>query len=464
MKITSVLSLLAAAVLARIARADEPIEIGSRRELFVDTLLVESTTGDATRKLHQPQPREVVLVTGEPWEGNTSAYYTIFQDGDLYRMYYRGSHFDEQTKKGAHPEVTCYAESTDGIHWTRPEVGVHEFNGSKANNIILSGLGTHCFVAFKDENPDCPPEARYKGISRGRPEGKKGLYVFQSPDGIRWSLIKNEPVITAGAFDSQNLAFWHPLEQQYIDYHRIFVDGIRAIMRSTSPDFVTWSEPQLLTYPGTPDQHLYTNAIRPYPRAPHIYVGFPTRYLPKDQNVEPLFMSSRDGVTFDRWSEPVIPQSAPEDRAGNRSNYMANGLVVLPGNDREYAVYGTEAYYTGPDSRLRRFTYRLDGFVSLHAGREGGTLVTKPLVYDGGSLLVNFAAPEGSVRASIHPADDADGSGEPLARSDELTGDEIDGELSFDSGVIAEHSGRPVRLRFDLKNADVYSFKFEPAR
>lgn len=471
MKITCVQNLLAALLFAgvvtpSVAFAEKPIDIGSRRELFVDTLLVESTTGEATRKLHQPEPREVVLVTGEPWEGNTCAYYTIFQDGDLYRMYYRGSHFDEQTKKGAHPEVTCYAESTDGIHWTKPELGLHEFGGSKANNIILTCLGTHCFVAFKDENPDCPPQARYKGISSGVGGAKapKGLYVFQSADGIRWELIKDEPVITEGAFDSQNLAFWHPLEKQYVDYHRIFVNRVRAIMRSTSPDYVTWSKPQLLTYPGVPDQHLYTNAIRPYPRAPHVYVGFPTRYLPEGQNVEPLFMSSRDGVTFDRWSEPVIPQSAPEDRAGNRSNYMANGLVVLPGNDREYAVYGTEAYYTGPDCRLRRFTYRLDGFVSLHAGSEEGTLITKPLTYEGDSLLLNFAAPEGTVWVSMYPADDADCSGKPLARSEVLSGDEIDQTVPFAGGKVADFSGRPVRLCFSVKNADVYSFKFEPTR
>jgi len=444
------------------AVADDPIDIGSRRELFVDEYLIESM-GGVLRVLHQPEPREVVLTTDKPWEGNTCAYYTIFQDGDLYRMYYRGSHYDEQTRKGAHPEVTCYAESTDGIHWTRPNLGLHEFNGSKANNIILTGLGAHCFVAFKDENPDCPPESRYKGISRGRPDGKKGLYVFQSSDGIHWKLLKNEPVITEGAFDSQNLAFWHPLEEQYVDYHRIFVDGVRAIMRSTSDDFVNWSKPQLLTYPGAPNQLLYTNAIRPYPRAPHIYVGFPTRYLPKDQNVEPLFMSSRDGLTFERWNEPVVPQSAPEDRAGNRSNYLANGLVVLPENDREYAVYGTEAYYTGPDSRLRRFTYRLDGFVSAQAGEAPGSLITKPLIYEGEMLHLNYLAPEGTVRVGLYPADDVHCAGKPLGQSVELAGDQIDQRIDMGDNVVARNSGRPVRLRFDLRNADLYSFKFSPS-
>ena len=117
------------------------------------------------------------------------------------------------------------------------------------------------------------------------------------------------------------------------------------------------------------------------------------------EQVEPIFMSSRDGITFDRWNEPVIPQTAPEDRDGNRSNYMTNGLVVLPENDREYAVYATEAYYSGPDSRVRRFTYRLDGFVSLHAGDEGGTMVTKPLIYSGDHLSLNFKTSEGGTNA-----------------------------------------------------------------
>lgn len=115
-----------------------------------------------------------MLVTDKPWEDNTSAYYTIFRDGDLYRAYYRGSHWDEQAKKAAHPEVVCYAESKDGIHWIKPELGLCEFNGSKQNNIVWNGIGTHCFAAFKDTNPDCAADARYKGIARGRPTGKKG--------------------------------------------------------------------------------------------------------------------------------------------------------------------------------------------------------------------------------------------------------------------------------------------------
>ena len=96
--------------------ASEPIDVGTRRELFVDHHLIDRLKNQARLELHKPVPHEVVLVTDRPWEGNTCAYYTIFQDKDVYRMYYRGSHYDERTKTASHPEVTCYAESQDGVH------------------------------------------------------------------------------------------------------------------------------------------------------------------------------------------------------------------------------------------------------------------------------------------------------------------------------------------------------------
>ena len=443
--------------------AEEPIALGGRRELFVDSLLIAEMTGDLRQHVHQPEPKEVVLVTGQSWEGNTCAYYTLFQDGDLYRMYYRGSHADEKTQKSLHPEVTCYAESPDGIHWTKPELGLFEWDGSRANNIVLMGLGTHCFVPFRDENPDCPPEARYKGISRGRPVGKKGLYVFQSPDGIHWSLIRDEPVITEGAFDSQNLAFWDPVTRMYVAYHRTFTDGVRAIMTCTSRDFVNWSDPVLLQYPGAPHQHLYTNTIRPYPRAPHLRIGFPTRYIPEGSQVEPIFMASRDGVTFQRWNDPVIPRTAPADRDGNRSNYMANGLLQLPGHDREYAVYGTEAYYSGPDSRLRRFMYRVDGFVSVRGGQTGGTFSTKPITFAGRQFHINYACHSGgSLRVELQRADGTPIDGYRLADCGDLTGDEVEQVVAWRDGPSVEAlSGQPVRLRFEMYNADLFAVRFE---
>ena len=467
-----VLLIVASCMPAVGAASPTVLDIGSRLELFVDDYVIGELTGDAHCLVHKPEPREVVLVTDKPWEGNTCAYYTIFhdedfQDGDRYRMYYRGSHYDTKTRKPAHREVACYAESRDGIHWTKPALGLFAFNGSKANNIVWDGIGTHCFTPFKDANPDCPADARYKAIARGRPRGKKGLYAFASPDGLKWRLLAPEPVITEGAFDSQNLAFWDPRRKCYVDFHRTFHEGRRDIMTCTSPDFLTWTKPVRLAYTGAPAEHLYTNAIQPYLRAPYVLLGFPTRYQPKNEQVEPTLMASRDGRTFRRWPEALIPITAPKDRDGNRSNYMAWGLVRLPGNDRELSVYASEAYYTGPDSRLRRFTFRTDGFVSIRASSAGGSLVTKPLRFAGDKLVINFSTePQGVIRVELLKADGTPLKGYGAIDCEPLRGDEIEGRVTWKGGAaLTALAGTPVRVRFHLKDADLYSLRFaQPSR
>ncbi|MFH1265580.1 MAG: hypothetical protein ABIK89_07610, partial [Planctomycetota bacterium] len=239
------------------ARGQDAIDVGSRRELFVEDTLIESLTGGAELRLNHPVARELALEHDAPWEGTGSGYHSVFRDGDLYRMYYKAWHLDVSDGKlntGAHPLYCCYAESDDGIHWRKPELGLHEFNGSKANNIVIASgkIGNvdadagHPAV-FKDENPDCPPDARYKAILRSA--GPRGLLPFKSPDGIHWSPMSDAPVITDGAFDSQNLAFWDPFRREYRAYWRIFTagtttekvwkpTGYRAIRTATSPDFL----------------------------------------------------------------------------------------------------------------------------------------------------------------------------------------------------------------------------------
>ena len=107
-----------------------PVEIGSKRQLFVDDWLVDVATS-TTLVLHRPRAAEIVLRLDEPWEDTTAAYFTVFKDGDLYRMYYR-CHNDAN-------ETTCYAESSDGIHWEKPSLGLFPFEGSTENNIVWSG-------------------------------------------------------------------------------------------------------------------------------------------------------------------------------------------------------------------------------------------------------------------------------------------------------------------------------------
>jgi hypothetical protein len=475
------LNLLVLAALAAPCPAAEPpsakstpIELGSRRELFVDELLIDQLTG-AALTMHKPEPRDVAIVCDAPWEGNTSAYYTLFEDDGLFRMYYRGSHSLEG-RKAAHRELTCYAESRDGIAWVKPKLGLYEFSGSKDNNIVWYGPGgTHNFSPFKDTNPGSQPQAKYKALAGGTTtiDGKKKscLHAYHSADGLRWTKTSDEPVITDGAFDSQNIAFFDDLRREYRAYWRYFTESapteegrkrerVRAIRTATSKDFLRWENQADLTYGDAPNEHLYTNAIVPYPRAPHLFIGFPTRFQPKTQQVEPVLMSSRDGVSFKRWPSELIPITAPQDRDGNRSNYMTRGLLQLPGQDRELSVYATEAYYAGPGSRVRRFAYRMDGFVSVRAGAEGGELVTKPLTFTGSALSLNLKS-KGATRVEVQ---DVHGQPKPSFAADDctpLTGDSVAQIVAWKGGSLSSLAGQPVRLRFILKDADLFALQFQ---
>jgi hypothetical protein len=381
-------ALFAAIIAVSLGALADPIDIGSGRELFVDDYLIENMGGLELR-LHHPVPREIALTTDAPWEGNTCCYFTVFQDGPLYRMYYRGSNYDV-TGGEYSGERACYAESTDGITWTKPVLGLHEFDGSKENNIVWNGPGTHNFSPFLDTNPNCPPESKYKALVSGEESAK--LLALQSPDAIHWSLIQKEPVITEGAFDSQNLAFWDTVRGRYVEFHRGFKDGVRAIMTSTSDDFIHWSEPEWLDYGDTPNDHLYTNATVAYHRAPHIFVAIPKRFMPgRSGAVHPIpgvsdavFMSSRDGFNWNRWREAFIRPGLQDSRWVNRNNMTAWGILEtapsLPGTPPELSFYLTEGYYVGPN-HVRRFTLRRDGFVSVHAGAEQGEFTTKLLTF-----------------------------------------------------------------------------------
>ena len=167
--------------------SQEPLDIGSRLELFVDDYLIESLEG-IELKLHSPRPAERVLTFDKPWEGVTSDYISVLKDDDRYRMYYRGSTHAGKgltifslLKPGEsvipdHREWTCYAESRDGITWTRPSLGLFEFKGSKDNNIVWTGAYgdvSHCFMVFKDGNPGASADQRYKALASYHTPGLK---------------------------------------------------------------------------------------------------------------------------------------------------------------------------------------------------------------------------------------------------------------------------------------------------
>ncbi len=518
-------SVTAAAVLASsqslvAAAGSEPevIPIGSRRELFVDGHLIDKLIGDAEQRLHHPVPREIALVHDTPWEGTGSGYHSVFQDGDIYRMYYKAWHLEVSQGKmdmDRHPLFCCYAESDDGITWRKPMLDLYEFEGSKQNNIcMVSGpLGAldvdagHPAV-FKDENPNAPADARYKAIFRSIKPG--GLLPFKSADGLRWTPMTDAPVLQGvGVFDSQNLAFWDPNIGKYRAYWRYFNKeivneiankdptqpaGIRAIRTATSDDLIHWDPHTDLTYVDSPPQQLYTNQIKPYHRAPHMLIGFPTRYFDRGWSesmkslpaleqrqlrasstprygtaiTDALFMSSRNGTLFNRWNEAFLrPGIERPDVWHYGSQYIGWHLVEtkssLPGAPNELSLYAVESFWHGKGSALRRYSMRLDGFVSIVAPMgKGNELITKPLTFTGSNLHLNFASSAaGSIRVEFQNPDGSPVNGFSLDDCDELFGDTVDRVVRWkNNSDVSKLIDKPIRIRFELRDVDLYSFKF----
>jgi len=487
------------------ASAQEPMEIGSRLELFVDDLLTDRIAGEAELELHHPVRREIVFRTDAQWEGNASAFCSVFRDGDLYRMYYRGLHYRHSGEPAQaledHPWVLCYVESEDGVHWRRPELGIHEFRGSTANNIVLTpeavaeiGADPAHTATWLDTNPDCPPDERIKiTIVGGKP---RGLYVLASGDGVNFRLLSTEPSVTVGAFDSQNLMFWDPHIGRYREYHRGFTEGVRAIMTSTSPDILHFPEPQWLQYVDSEPEHLYTNQVQPYYRAPHILMGFPMRYSDRNWSqpvlelpqlgerlaragagrrygtavTDALFMTSRDGLLFKRWAEAFI-RPGPRRREAwvYGDNFIFWQMVetrsTLQDAPNEISLYATEGYWEGTDTAFRRYTIRIDGFVSVSAPMAGGEIVTRPLVFEGGNLALNLeTSAAGGVRVELQDADGEPIEGYALEDCPPIYGDHLRHVVRWSGvgGDLRPLEGRPVRLRFVLHDADLYSFQFVP--
>jgi hypothetical protein len=520
LKSSAALGLAAASpgLTARRAAADESSnisvrDIGSRRELFVDDFLIERFVGQAQQRLHHPDPQELALVHDAPWEGTGSGYHSLFQDEDQYRMYYKAWHLDvsaSRLKTDRHPLYCCYARSDDGIHWQKPNLGLHAFAGSKQNNIVIaSGKQGSLSVdaghpaIFKDENPAAGPDARYKAILRS--SAASGLLPFKSADGLHWAPMSDAPLLGGlGAFDSQNLAFWDPVLGKYRAYWRIFTAGVttekkwrpsgyRAIRTATSDDFLHWSKPADLTYADSPPEHLYTNQIKPYARAPHLLLGFPTRYLergwsdsmralPEEKHrqlraaaserygtaiTEGLLMASRDGVRFKRWNEAFLRPGIERPGTWNYGQqYIAWHLVetrsALAGAPPELSLYASESYWTGQGSALRRYTLRLDGFVSINGPMGGGELITRPIRFSGPDLRLNVAtSAAGALRVELQQPDGQPIPGFTLADCQPVFGDTVDRLVRWKNGAkVGTLQGQPVRLRFELKDADLYALRF----
>ncbi|MEE2888542.1 MAG: hypothetical protein VX951_14015, partial [Planctomycetota bacterium] len=288
--------------------------------------------------------------------------------------------------------------------------------------------------------------------------------------------------------------FWSTTEECYVCYLRTW-DSHRSVSRATSKDFLHWSKSTAMTYGNTPREHLYTNQTHPYFRAPHIYLGIAARFMPGRRvltttqataiRVNPRYagdcsdavlLTTRGGTVYDRtFMEAILRPGPGLENWVSRTNYPALG--ILPVRDG-LAIY-VQKNYGQPTAHLDRYTIRTDGFVSVRGPYSGGEMITRPVRFGPLSkgdtetrrkqgsqpvaqeLVVNFAtSAAGSLRVEIQDLDRKPIEGFRLADSVELVGDLVAQAVAWRGGTdLSRLGGKPVRLRFVLKDADLYSMR-----
>jgi hypothetical protein len=234
---------------------------------------------------------------------------------------------------------------------------------------------------------------------------------------------------------------------------------------------------------------MYTNNVRPYARASHMYIGIPTRYIERNNDPEnfkylpdrehreaiikqwgrsgyamtdTMIMTSRDGLHFRRPSEAFFTPGPERNHNWYYGDcYFANGLLQTAGERSgepdELSIYAGD-HYRVETLELMRYSVRLDGFFSLSAGYPGGQMTTKLLTFTGGHLTVNFAtSAAGYIKITICGED---GNLLPGYESPRLFGDSVCRPVDFEKPISAL-SGKPICLHFELCDADLYSMKFE---
>ena len=459
--------------------SDETIHLGSNREIFIDDFLIESLKGVEIR-LEKPRDEGIVHKFDKPWEGPFCGYSTVIKDKDKFYLYYRG--LPKAGKDGSNDETTCVITSSNGTNWKRPKLNLFLKHKYPNNNIILANSApvTHNFSPFLDTNKNTDKIHRFKSL--GGTE-KSGLIAYSSPDGIIWNKLGTGPVFTKGIFDSQNVSFWSESENCYICYFRTWTgggySGFRTVSRTTSKDFIEWTDPAKMSFGDTPLEHLYTNQTHPYYRAPHIYLGIAARFMPGRKvltkkeaeilGVNPTYfndcsdiviISSRGGSAYQRtFMESFVRPGIGLENWVSRSNYPA--LNIVQTSSREMSLYVNQNY-AQPTSSIHRYSMRIDGMSSIYADFNGGTLLTKPFVFKGDELEMNFStSAAGGIKTAILNNDNKAYDGFEMSESIESIGNYINGKVRWkNSKDLSSLEGKIVKLKISIKDANLYSLRF----
>jgi hypothetical protein len=484
-----------------------PLQVGREKQLFLDHRFIERSDR-VTLRVNPPAKKEIVSTPGGPWDQcGCNAY--VFQEASRVRLYY-GTHMHGD---GMREGRLCYAESKDGIHFEKPNLGAVEFQGSRDNNIVFAD--TLDASPFLDPNAD--PAERWKLLyNHGYPALPRelldpdqiGIYLAVSPDGFRWT--RKPGRLLPYVAETHKLVHWDAARQRYVVHLRAIHAANRPRQRAIGrieTDAIDRPWPHEKGHPllppkfmqvlssnqvpmvfhadedDPPDTDVYAASPFKYPWAADAWLMFPSfyRHTPPpvgvDGNDGPIstqFACSRDGVTWSR------PERVPYIRPGLSTEFDRGYNMVAAGmarcGDRIYQYYaakgGTHHGRTDdlpPEERAKvahnahvRLEQRLDGFVSADAAYTGGRLTTPPIVFEGEALELNFDAESlGTARVEIRGEDDRALDGFALGDCEILAGNHVRKRVAWNGGgELGRLAGRPVRLHFEMRAAKLYAFQF----
>lgn len=481
-------------------------DIGSDRQLFVDDALIDSELSDGvTRLLNSPLRIQRVLKPEMPSEALGFIFYCSVVDDDGTAKLFHGS-YDADKKK--HFAV---ATSEDGLEWQRPKLGLREHRGSSANNLLpVEAVEASVFL-----DPNAPPAKRYRLLySRHWPDpAKAGVYLASSADGLHWT--ESDTRLLPFVPDSQHCGLWDEHLQKYVIYSRTW-NPQRAIARvavddiespwpydASIPPHHIWGKEKVPTLSrelatvmacdegDPPGVQLYTNAVVPYPFAPHVYLAFPAAYQTfngpewkdralngNDGTFDIQFASSRDGISWHRWRKAYVAAGI-HDGMDLRLVSMGQGMIRRGRELHQYFVgwphtHGRPVMWDKDLENRAEWlkkdlggiycaTHRVDGFVSMGAGFPGGKFTTQPLRFEGDQLRINVHAEgSGGVRVALLDAGGNSLPGFAASDCDWINADEIDHPVAWKSGAdLSILKGKSVRIEFSLRNARVFAFQFD---
>ncbi len=362
-----------------------------------------------------------------------------------------------------------YAESDNGLIWEKPKLGLIDFEGSTANNIVMSTPthGIHAGgVMSDDRDPD--PTRRFKAMYRSARDHH--MAVAFSPDGITWTDAVLWPNADAVG-DTHSNTLWVDDLQRYVGITRGWTGkpyhGERVVLRTESTDFVDWSKPLEVLRGDGPHDQIYSMPIAHHGDG---FIGLPAIFHKGDpeadnwDTVDTELAFSPDGHQWHRVCAgqafiPRGPGSYPDGAYDAGCVYAAPPIVGPEGDIRLYYGGSNGLHNSWREGSLNLATIRRDRYAGLApVDASQGTIVRTSPVTLGNKLTINVEPDaSGIVRVAVLDLEGRPVEGLSFDDCQPITGDDVAAPVRWNNPDITL-PGEAVHLEFELSNTTLYAF------